>query len=134
MLADNGCALCVPTRHRRRYRAPCRFLCRIEDGYDDGIYHCRTHAADVLRTLHAVLNRGQVLSMLCKQQVWPCRRLGGGKKHQGCGDNSLPIALRQVLADSRFRSFAAHGHCWRPRWTPGRLVGIGPYRCVRYRV
>jgi hypothetical protein len=37
-----------------------RFLMRIEEGYPSNPYHCRTHAADVLRSLHVVLNRGGV--------------------------------------------------------------------------
>ena len=38
-----------------------RFLIRVEDGYPDNPYHCRSHAADVLRSFHAVLHRGGVL-------------------------------------------------------------------------
>ncbi len=43
---------------------PRRFLMRIEDGYPKDIYHCRTHAADVLRSFHVVLVRGGVLDAL----------------------------------------------------------------------
>lgn len=39
-----------------------RFLIDIEAGYSDNFvgirYHCSTHAADVLRTLHAICTRG----------------------------------------------------------------------------
>ncbi|GAX73385.1 hypothetical protein CEUSTIGMA_g838.t1 [Chlamydomonas eustigma] len=38
-----------------------RFLCHIEDGYKDNPYHCRIHAADVLRNLYVILTRGGVL-------------------------------------------------------------------------
>ena len=41
-----------------------RFLMRIEEGYPNNPYHCRTHAADVLRSLHVVLNRGKVMAMV----------------------------------------------------------------------
>ena len=35
-----------------------RFLHRVEEGYRTNPYHSRTHAADVLRTLHVLLHRG----------------------------------------------------------------------------
>eukprot|EP00798_Chlamydomonas_sp_ICE-L_P016252 gene16252-22428_t len=35
-----------------------RFLIRIEDGYPPNPYHCKEHAADVLRTLHVIATRG----------------------------------------------------------------------------
>ena len=41
-----------------------RFFMRIEEGYPNNPYHCRTHAADVLRSLHVVLNRGRVMAMV----------------------------------------------------------------------
>ena len=37
------------------------FLCRVEEGYRDNPYHCRIHAADVLRNLYVVMQRGGVL-------------------------------------------------------------------------
>ena len=43
---------------------PTRYLQRIEEGYKEGIYHCRAHAADVLRNMHVLLTRGGVLSTL----------------------------------------------------------------------
>ncbi|GAX78429.1 hypothetical protein CEUSTIGMA_g5870.t1 [Chlamydomonas eustigma] len=53
-----------------------RFLHRVEEGYPNNPYHCRIHAADVLRSLHVVLTKGGVLSALAacsyalhKQQV-----------------------------------------------------------------
>ncbi len=42
----------------------CRYLLRIEDGYAHHPYHCRIHAADVLRTYHTLLTRGGVLHAL----------------------------------------------------------------------
>ena len=42
-----------------------RFLIRIEEGYPNNPYHCRIHAADVLRTFHVVLNRGRVMAAVC---------------------------------------------------------------------
>ena len=50
-----------------------RFLIRIEEGYPNNPYHCRTHAADVLRSLHVVLNRGGVLRAVT--QAAQARRL-----------------------------------------------------------
>ena len=41
-----------------------RWLQRIEEGYSSSPYHNKIHAADVLRTYHVVLNRGQVLQTL----------------------------------------------------------------------
>ena len=41
-----------------------RFLLAVEEGYASNPYHCSTHAADVLRTLHAVLTQGGVLTAL----------------------------------------------------------------------
>ncbi|GAX75324.1 hypothetical protein CEUSTIGMA_g2769.t1 [Chlamydomonas eustigma] len=38
-----------------------RFLLKIEDGYPKGeLYHCSTHAADVLRTMYVLCTRGGV--------------------------------------------------------------------------
>ena len=36
---------------------------RIEDGYPSNPYHCRTHAADVLRMMHLLLGRGGVMQV-----------------------------------------------------------------------
>ncbi|GAX86359.1 hypothetical protein CEUSTIGMA_g13771.t1 [Chlamydomonas eustigma] len=43
-----------------------RFLCRVEEGYPNNPYHCRVHAADVVRTLYCILTQGGVL-----RTVWP---------------------------------------------------------------
>ncbi|GAX77392.1 hypothetical protein CEUSTIGMA_g4838.t1 [Chlamydomonas eustigma] len=43
-----------------------RFLCRVEEGYPNNPYHCRVHAADVVRTLYCILTQGGVL-----RNVWP---------------------------------------------------------------
>ena len=48
--------------HEVRSRPVSRLLIRIEEGYPSNPYHCRTHAADVLRSLHVVLNRGGVMT------------------------------------------------------------------------
>jgi len=48
-----------------------RFLVAIEDGYNtdrDNPYHNRTHACDVLRTLHVIMTRGGVKGALSKAQ------------------------------------------------------------------
>ncbi|KAF5826760.1 hypothetical protein DUNSADRAFT_2121 [Dunaliella salina] len=48
-----------------------RFLVAIEDGYNidkDNPYHNRTHASDVLRTLHVIMTRGGVKESLSKAQ------------------------------------------------------------------
>eukprot|EP00955_Chlamydomonas_euryale_P092761 364739-Chlamydomonas_euryale.AAC.2 len=37
-----------------------RYLLSVECGYRRDLYHCGTHAADVLRTLHVVCTRGGV--------------------------------------------------------------------------
>jgi hypothetical protein len=42
----------------------CRWLQRIEDGYNSASYHNKIHAADVLRVCHVTLNRGGVLETL----------------------------------------------------------------------
>ena len=58
-----------------------RFLLAVEEGYASNPYHCSTHAADVLRTLHAVLTQGGVLTALTaaaaasSQEVSYIRRL-----------------------------------------------------------
>ena len=38
----------------------------VEDGYGDNPYHCRVHAADVLRSLHVLLHRGGVMKAISK--------------------------------------------------------------------
>ena len=52
----------TPDHEVRSCPAASRFLIRIEEGYPSNPYHCRTHAADVLRSLHVVLNRGGVMT------------------------------------------------------------------------
>lgn len=37
-----------------------RFLTEVEDGYPDNPYHNRTHAADVLHTMHFMMTKGGV--------------------------------------------------------------------------
>ena len=41
-----------------------RFLICIEDGYRNNPYHSRVHAADVLRNLHVIANRGGLLKAM----------------------------------------------------------------------
>jgi hypothetical protein len=58
-----------------------RFLCKIEDGYpgpDVNPYHCKTHAADVVRSLYVILTKGGVLRAL-----WPDKKEGTGRLSQG---------------------------------------------------
>ncbi|GFH21958.1 phosphodiesterase [Haematococcus lacustris] len=38
-----------------------RWLCRVEDGYCANPYHNRSHAADVVQTMHMVLTRGGLM-------------------------------------------------------------------------
>ena len=44
-----------------------QYLRRLEEGYPDGNpYHCRIHAADVVRSLYCILTQGGVL-----KAIWP---------------------------------------------------------------
>eukprot|EP00798_Chlamydomonas_sp_ICE-L_P009451 gene9451-32432_t len=45
------------------------FLYRIEEGYLDNPYHSKVHAADVLRTKHAILTRGGVMKVLAPPEM-----------------------------------------------------------------
>eukprot|EP00195_Chlamydomonas_chlamydogama_P005551 CAMPEP_0202896684 /NCGR_PEP_ID=MMETSP1392-20130828/5636_1 /ASSEMBLY_ACC=CAM_ASM_000868 /TAXON_ID=225041 /ORGANISM="Chlamydomonas chlamydogama, Strain SAG 11-48b" /LENGTH=2072 /DNA_ID=CAMNT_0049582125 /DNA_START=504 /DNA_END=6722 /DNA_ORIENTATION=+ len=49
------------TRLNLNEAALARFLVHIEDGYANHPYHNRTHAADVLRTMHIIMTRGGLL-------------------------------------------------------------------------
>jgi len=65
--------LCAETGRTLTARvcAHARFLVAIEDGYNserDNPYHNRTHACDVLRTLHIIMTRGGVKAALHKAQ------------------------------------------------------------------
>ncbi|KAJ9511800.1 hypothetical protein QJQ45_022674, partial [Haematococcus lacustris] len=42
----------------------CRFLVRVEEDYPNNPYHCRTHAADVVHSLHMLLTQAGVLTSL----------------------------------------------------------------------
>ena len=44
---------------------PPRYVRHIEEGYLDHPYHCATHAADVLQTLHVLLHRGRLVEHYC---------------------------------------------------------------------
>eukprot|EP00798_Chlamydomonas_sp_ICE-L_P016333 gene16333-22523_t len=80
-----------------------RFLTRVEDGYPPHPYHCREHAADVLRTLHGRS------SIPCKE---PCATQPGlreiinslqGAKNPGCSPSFFrsPPHAGQEGQDSR---------------------------------
>lgn len=68
-----------------------RFLCKIEDGYPGphvNPYHCKAHAADVVRSLYVILTKGGVLKAL-----WPKEGQGQGQgrvSHGGGGLNEAP--------------------------------------------
>lgn len=41
-----------------------RFLRRVEDGYNDTPYHSKSHAADVLQSMHTLLTLGGLASRM----------------------------------------------------------------------
>ncbi|GAX85340.1 hypothetical protein CEUSTIGMA_g12757.t1 [Chlamydomonas eustigma] len=58
----------ITLRLRLEERKLARFLICIEDGYRDNPYHCRIHAADVLRNLHVIVTQGQLLQVLARNR------------------------------------------------------------------
>ena len=91
-----------------------RFLIRIEDGYPPNPYHCRTHAADVLRTLHVVSIRGGVLqrtapavleagdfrssTLQAGGAAESYARSGGGSKISTAAQDALPLLAAYMAA------------------------------------
>lgn len=66
---------------------PLSYLIEVEAGYKGQHYHCSTHAADVLRTLHVLGTRGG---------VW---------QYSGCSEVSvLAMCLAAVIHDYGHRS------------------------------
>ncbi|GAX83534.1 hypothetical protein CEUSTIGMA_g10959.t1 [Chlamydomonas eustigma] len=51
----------VSPRHHVKGVQLATYLRKLEEGYGDNPYHCRAHAADVVRTLYCLLTRGSVL-------------------------------------------------------------------------
>ncbi|GAX79174.1 hypothetical protein CEUSTIGMA_g6614.t1 [Chlamydomonas eustigma] len=51
----------VSPRHHVKGVQLATYLRKLEEGYEDNPYHCRAHAADVVRTLYCLLTRGSVL-------------------------------------------------------------------------
>ncbi|GAX78545.1 hypothetical protein CEUSTIGMA_g5985.t1 [Chlamydomonas eustigma] len=47
-----------------------KFLHRLEDGYGQNPYHCRIHAADVVRSLYCLLIHGGVMDSTTWQEGW----------------------------------------------------------------
>lgn len=46
-----------------------RFLRRVEDGYNDTPYHSKTHAADVLQSMHCIMTLGGLVSRMDDELV-----------------------------------------------------------------
>lgn len=46
-----------------------RFLRRVEDGYNDTPYHSKSHAADVLQSMHTLLTLGGLASRMNDELV-----------------------------------------------------------------
>ena len=72
-----------------------RFLIRIEEGYPNNPYHSRTHAADVLRSLHTVLNKGGVMTAVVSAAFAKSNQPGQEDK---CilNDNASQVNVSQV--------------------------------------
>ena len=79
---------------------PCLFLTRpftaaflsqrIEEGYPSNPYHCRTHAADVLRSLHVLLNRGRVMSTVVASARARMAQATGGAETEKRAEQQTP--------------------------------------------
>jgi len=60
---SNHVVQCFQSKVNQRLLAPFSFLIAVEEGYNffkGQHYHCSTHAADVLRTLHVLCTRGEI--------------------------------------------------------------------------
>ena len=79
-----------------------RFLIAIEDGYPDNPYHSRIHAADVLRTFHAVLHQGGVLEAVLGGSSSSDRALSKGRR-----EDSGPIGRMRSQNDKAMDTAAS---------------------------
>ena len=88
-----------------------RFLIHIEEGYPNNPYHCRTHAVDVLRLLHVLLNRGGVVRAVAGAAH--ARSLLSAEERNGISRSS-PAPINETSEDvlNEIRSAQDLVSCW----------------------